>query len=429
MSTYPISSGVQRTRLVAWHGTRVEWVSALAFLTIAFHLLFDALTRGRPAPITVLELFGGLVLAPALFALFLRARRLLRVVIAGPAGLAALVLGIEAHAAGAFMAGRNASNFTGIAMALAGLVLVGVALRLSLAGLRRSVQVILDLAVVVVLGQFVLVPAINVSVVIHAPREAMPPASTLALPGAHDVSFSASDGVPLSGWYVPGRNRAAVILLHGSHGDRTSTEDYLRFLSRAGYGVLAFDARGHGQSGGHTNALGWRADRDVAGAVEFLRGQQGVDPNRIGMLGLSMGAEIALRAAANGVPLRAIVADGAGAATTGDNRLVSHGPFSSLYYAVSWLTMRQVELLSTYEEPPPLKSIVGRIEAPTLLIGTNWQDEITIDRKYRALVGPKARLWYVPDAGHTQTLRVHPARYRARVGAFFAASLLARQPQ
>ena len=425
MSTYPISSGVRRARLVAWHGTRVEWVSAIAFLTIAFHLLFDALTRGRPTTIAALELLGGLVLAPVLFTLFLRSGQLWRVVIAGLAGLAALVLGIEAHAAGAVMTGRRASDFTGIAMALGGVVLVGVALRLSLAGLRRWLQAILVLAAVVVLAQLVLVPAINVSVVTHAPREAMAPASTLALPGARDVSFSASDGVPLSGWYVSSRNRAAVILLHGSHGDRTSTEDYLRFLSRAGFGVLAFDARGHGGSGGHTNALGWQADRDVAGAVAFLRRRQGVDPNRIGMLGLSMGGEVALRAAADGIPLRALVADGAGASTTGDSRLVSHGSLSSLYYAVNWLTMRQVELLSTYEEPPPLKSIIGQIEAPTLLIASNRQDEITIDRKFRALIGPRARLWYVTDSGHTQAFRVHPALYKARVGQFFATALLA----
>ena len=424
MSTYPISSGARRVHLVAWHGTRVEWVSVAAFVTIAFHLLFDAVTRGRPAAVTALELLGGLVLAPGLFVVFLHAGRLWRIVIAGVAGLAALGLGIEAHAAGAFMAGRSASDVTGIAMALAGLVLVGVALQLSLTGLRRWLQALLVLAIVVAISQLVLVPAINVSVVTHAPRETVPPASMLALRGARDVSFSAPDGVRLRGWYVPSRHGAAVILLHGSHGDRTSTEDYLRFLSRAGYGVLAFDARGHGQSGGHTNALGWQADRDVAGAVAFLRRQQGIDPNRIGMLGLSMGAEVALRAAANGTPLRAVVADGAGAATTGDNRLVSHGWSAPLYYAVSWLTMRQAELLSTYDEPAPLKSIVGRIEAPTLLIATNWNDEITFNRKFRALIGSNARLWYVPDSGHTRAFREHPARYTARVENFLAAALL-----
>src|SRR5581483_9679522 len=98
------------------------------------------------------------------------------------------------------------------------------------------------------------------------------------------------DGVRLSGWYVPGRTGGAVVLLHGSHGTRADTTAQLRLLHRAGFAVLAFDARGHGESGGATNALGWRGDRDVAGAVRFLRGRRGIDPARIGALGLSMGA-------------------------------------------------------------------------------------------------------------------------------------------
>ncbi len=428
ISTYPVLRGhdADHARHLAWPETVAEQVAAFSFLVIALHLVFDAATRGRTPKVAFIELLVGLVVAPALFALFLRAGRLSRVLIAGGAGLAAFILGIEAHAAGAVMAGRRASDFTGIAMAVAGAVLVGLAMGISLAGLKRWLQVLVVLALVFVLAQIVIVPSINVSVVTHSPREAVPAAQSLGLPGARDVTFAAADGVRLGGWYVPSRNRAAVILLHGSHGNRTSTEDYLRFLSGAGYGVLAFDARGHGESAGHTNALGWRADEDVAGAVEFLRRQPGVDANRIGMLGLSMGAEVALRGAANGTPLRAIVADGAGASTTGDNRLVSHGPFAPLYYAVSWLTMRQAELLSTYGEPTPLKSIVGRIEAPTLLIASNRKDELTIDRKFGALIGPNARLWYVPDSGHTQAFREHPARYIARVDSLFAAALLGR---
>jgi len=307
MSTYPIPGEAHRARLLSWHATRVEWLVAIAFLVIGLHLLFDALTRGRPAGVTALELVGGLVLAPALFELFLRAARLWRVVIAGLAGIAALSLGIEAYAVGAFMAGRRASDVTGIAMALAGVVLIGLALRLALAGRRRWVQAIVGLAVGIVLAQLVLVPAVNVGVVTHSPREAIPSAVTLGLPGARDVTFTAPDGVTLSGWYVPGRNRAAVILLHGSHGDRTSTEDHLRFLSRAGYGVLTFDARGHGESGGHTNALGWRADEDVGGAVAFLN-RQGLDANRIGITGFCWGGRIVWLYAAHSTAVKAGVA-------------------------------------------------------------------------------------------------------------------------
>ena len=75
--------------------------------------------------------------------------------------------------------------------------------------------------------------------------------------------------------------------MHGSHNSRADT---LRLAAAAGYATLAYDARGHAQSGGKTNALGWHADPDVTAAVQFLRRQPGVDPSRIAALGLSMGA-------------------------------------------------------------------------------------------------------------------------------------------
>lgn len=74
---------------------------------------------------------------------------------------------------------------------------------------------------------------------------------------------------------VPGAVGAAVVLLHGSHGSRTGTLAQLRMLAAAGYGVLAFDARGHGLSAGQSNALGWRGVDDIAGAVNFLGHQPG----------------------------------------------------------------------------------------------------------------------------------------------------------
>jgi hypothetical protein len=64
------------------------------------------------------------------------------------------------------------------------------------------------------------------------------------------VAFPASDGVRLSGWYVPSRNGAAIVLVHGGGGDRQGTVRHARMLAKAGYGVLLYDARGRGESAG-----------------------------------------------------------------------------------------------------------------------------------------------------------------------------------
>ena len=320
------------------------------------------------------------------------------------------------------------SDHTGMAATAAGIVLIGLAFRDALRGRRIAVKLVVAIPAFFVIAQWLIAPAINVGLITNAPRPVAAGAATLGLAGARDVSFPASDGVRLAGWYVPGRNGAAVILLHGSHGIRSDTLAHLRMLHAAGYGVLAFDARGHGQSQGETNALGWSGARDVAGAVSFLKRQPGVDPDRIAALGLSMGAEGALRAAATGVPLRAIVADGAGASTLGDDKLLPHG-LSPVFTSVTWLTMRGTELVSGEPEPAGLSRIVGRIRAPVLLIASNAKGERAIDQIYRDRIGRNASLWYLPDAGHTGGLSTHPAQYAARIESFLARALRGQAPE
>jgi hypothetical protein len=80
--------------------------------------------------------------------------------------------------------------------------------------------------------------------------------------------------------------------------------------------------------------------------------------------------------------------------------------------------MRTVALFSGDSEPPALAGIVGRIDAPVLLIASNRRNERRIDAEFRSRIGPRAKLWYLADTGHTQGLDRHPAAYRARVLAF-----------
>jgi uncharacterized protein len=255
------------------------------------------------------------------------------------------------------------------------------------------------------------------------PHASVRAAGSIGVAGARDVTFPARDGTRLAGWYVPGTNGAAVILMHGSSSTRAATLAHLRMLARNGYGVLAFDARGHGESAGQANAFGWRGDDDIAGAVRYLHGRAGVDPGRIGALGLSMGAEEALRAAADGIGLAAVVADGAGASTTGDQRLVSHGLEAAIAIPQTWATMRATALLSGESEPEPLGTAVRRIDVPVLLIASSAGDEQKLDGIFRERIGPEASLWYVADAGHTRALAEHPGEYERRVVALLSGAV------
>ncbi len=408
-------------RVSAWirQRSREEQIFAVCLALIALHLAVFALLF--PGDAGALVRVGVLVIAAvgpaALSVLFVSRGPPVRVLLAGLTGLGATVAGLATSVPHAVLTGIGGTDITGILATMSGITLVALAFWIALRGRRLAVKLAGGIMALFVIAQWLIAPAINAGVATHAPRKAIPAARTLAVPGARDVTFPARDGTRLSAWYVPSRNGAAVVLLHGSHGSRVDTLPQLRMLNSAGYGSLAYDARGHGHSAGRTNALGWAGANDLGGAVVFLDHQRGVNPRRIAALGLSMGAEEALRAAGSGVALHAVVADGAGASTLGDDQLAPH-ELAPVFLSETWLTMRTIELVSGETEPAPLKSIVARIQIPVLLIASNAANERTIDSAYRALIGPRATLWYVPYATHTDAFGKHPDAYTTRVLSF-----------
>lgn len=131
-----------------------------------------------------------------------------------------------------------------------------------------------------------------------------------ALPAAaagRAVSLASADGVPLAATFFEAQNRpaAGVVLVHmlgRSKDDWTAVADRLQ---QAGLHVLAVDLRGHGQSSGSAGALGIMAG-DVRAAVEWLQARPGVRPDRIGLAGASLGANLALLVAAALPSVRAL---------------------------------------------------------------------------------------------------------------------------
>lgn len=243
-----------------------------------------------------------------------------------------------------------------------------------------------------------------------------------------DVDVRTPDGVRLAGWYVPSRNRAAVVLRHGAGSTRTSVLAQAAVLARAGYGVLLTDARGHGDSDGRGMDLGWYGDQDIAGAVSFLSRQPDVDPSRIAAVGLSMGGEEAIGAAASDRRIRAVVAEGATGRTNADLAWLSdrYGLRGTVTRAWHWLlTQQPTELLTPADEPVPLRQAAS-VAAPTpmLLIAAGGVSDERAAEDWIASGSPETvSVWEVPGAGHTQGLATRPHEWRVRVVGFLDRAL------
>ncbi len=126
---------------------------------------------------------------------------------------------------------------------------------------------------------------------------------------AEPVRFVNSAGQGLAGWLIPPPpGRPVVIVSHGFGTNRYEGEDMAPWLAEAGYGVFLFDFQGHGESEGPFTTVGLREVDDYLCAVRWLQGRLGSDVPLLAV-GLSMGAAVAIMAAAECPAVRAVIAD------------------------------------------------------------------------------------------------------------------------
>ncbi len=243
-----------------------------------------------------------------------------------------------------------------------------------------------------------------------------------------DASVVTSDGVRLSGWYVPSANGAAVVLLPGAGSNRTAVLDHAVVLARHGFGVLLLDTRGHGGSGGAPMDLGWYGERDVAAAVTYLAGRPDVRDGRIGAVGMSMGGEQAVAAIGSDPRLRAVVGEGVTGMQPADHAwLERYGVRGGIQQSIDWVMYNAAGLLSGAPEPMPLREAVrAAAPRPVLLIAAGGvPDEGIAGRWLRSASPANVSLWVVPGAGHTDGLATAPGRWESRVSGFLDRALTA----
>jgi esterase/lipase len=132
------------------------------------------------------------------------------------------------------------------------------------------------------------------------------------------VSFQTFDGVTIHANYFPSKaeNPSGLVLLHALGSDRNSWNEFAIRLQENDFAVLAIDFRGHGESTlQDSTVITWdkfsstefnAMTRDVASAKSFLT-KKGVDETRIGLIGASLGANIALNYAGADKQVKGIV--------------------------------------------------------------------------------------------------------------------------
>ena len=401
-------------------------VARIALGAVALHVADDSFFQPNPGTSATDHLAGGLLLLLPLVAAIVFYPRLLagaRATIALLGGYFGVLGGIEAvHYAKEV--GPSGDDYTGLLSMAAGLTLVG----LGIATLWRSrrggrlwwryTRRLLIVGAALVTAVLVLIPTAVAYVITHAARPYVP---TADLGAAYEqVEFTTSDGLLLKGWYIESRNGAAVISFPG----RAGSQSRAKMLAGNGYGVLLFDRRGEGESEGDPNLLGWHGERDVHAAVKFLQTRPGVDPERIGGVGLSVGGEMMIAAGAESGALKAIMSEGASGWSVRDD-WARGGSRWDVLLGRSIFTAAVATFASN---PPPanLEGLVPKISAATFFVyGEQGQPEEKPANEgfYERAQGYK-EIWEVPGSGHMKGIEAQPQEYERRVVGFFDKTLL-----
>jgi len=216
------------------------------------------------------------------------------------------------------------------------------------------------------------------------------------------------DGVPIDAMHLPGNRDLAIVLAHGftlswQHGAVWKVANRLN----KSVGVIAFDFRGHGRSGG-LSTMGDRETRDVGVAVAYARelGYQ-----RIAAVGFSMGASIVVRYAGLVGGIDAAVS------VSGPGRWYYRGtyPMRRVHWAVerragrlitrTWLKTRVSSVRWNPVPMPPAEAAARISPIPFLVVHGDRDPYFPVEHAhqlYDAAREPK-ELWVVEGFGHAES--------------------------
>jgi uncharacterized protein len=134
--------------------------------------------------------------------------------------------------------------------------------------------------------------------------------SSFLLRNFQSIPFIGSGKQSFEGWLIPSvRGAPVVFLCHGYKSNRSELLTLASTFQENGYNLFLFDFRGHGTSPAMLGSLGIRESEDLLGAIQAVSEWPGVDSNRVGIWGVSLGASAALSAAALTDRVKVLVVD------------------------------------------------------------------------------------------------------------------------
>ena len=229
-----------------------------------------------------------------------------------------------------------------------------------------------------------------------------------------NVEFTSSDGIPLKGWWSPGKpSMPVIIFIHGLNRSRLELLERAADSNKRGYGVLLFDLRNHGESGRAYTTIGIFESRDVCAASSFVRHESADRPQIL--WGVSMGASSGILAAKLCPGFQAIIAD---SSFLSFRETIAHHLnllFRLPSFPIANLIV-EITALRTGLNPDDgdVEAAIRQINVPILFIAGGKDRRMPpelAERMLRASPNPLKQLLLVPGASHGEAFATDRQTY------------------
>jgi uncharacterized protein len=244
-----------------------------------------------------------------------------------------------------------------------------------------------------------------------------------------EVEFSSVDSLTLRGWFLaPTRaDGASILFVHGHGGNRNDFDDWAESFTTEGYGLLLFDLRAQGESDGDYITMGVNEAGDVVQAYNFLISQEGVNPERIGIFGHSMGAATAILATAQIPQTRVLVASAPYTSIRNllNDRIPTTVGIPALFFPDMIVAMSSSLSKTDYNQASPL-AVINDIHQPVLFMAGAIDATIPPNHSgilYAAANEPK-ELYIIEGANHNDMFDTRLADFLALVHPFLERYLI-----
>jgi dipeptidyl aminopeptidase/acylaminoacyl peptidase len=230
----------------------------------------------------------------------------------------------------------------------------------------------------------------------------------------------ALDGIDGALIATPSERRPTIVYVHGRSANRMEQFPLAKALFREGYNAVLWDSKSR------QITYGPREIDQIRRIVASLRDDPHVSPDRIYLIGNSLGAAMTIGAAAADADkhMRGIVADSSYANLTSvASRYVS--AFGIIPLPIVWpaktVTFATAQVLHDIDfKTRNPADWAERVTCPVLLIHGKSDRRIPPEHSEMILsrLGSEKELWLVDKAGHTKSFKRNPAEYTRRVLAF-----------